>query len=289
MIWNKAALFTGLFFCVAGGIIFCAGKAAGGDDYLVNSRKIAMHQDEDIVLMKKTEICSFQNLQVNMKHLDLYILESGDNKYYMEYVLQMAKEKNPLCSRYQGDTLILTEEDGRTASYYQEIKIGIGASLLGMQHMKEYRNIIILYLPSEAKLKECQITLDMGDTEIKRLAAGNLDCSLESGDFSADNLSVDVGDIVLNDGDIDCHGTFLTQKLTVKSVEGDISMRMLPKLVHKVSILSVAKEGEIDAAGKYKGNFRRNDEDDTDCYTANADRSFPLISLYTEYGDIEID
>ncbi len=224
-----------------------------------------------------------------MKHLDLYILESDDSKCYMEYVLQKTKEKNPLCHQYHGNTLILTEEDGRTASYYQEIKIGIGAALLGMQNMKEYKNIIILYLPSDATLEKCQITLGKGDTEIKRLTAGSLNCSLESGDFLADNLSVDMGDIVLNDGDIDCDDTSLTKKLTMKSVDGNIFVKILPKLAHKVSILSCTKEGDIDAAGKYKGNLQRNDKNDTYCYTANEDRSLPVFSLHTEYGDIEIN
>lgn len=293
MKWNKAAAFMGLFFCIAGGILFCAGKAAGGSNYLVNNTDFLLsqnhNQDNDIVTMKKTKISNYQNLQVNMKHLDLYILESDDDNYYMEYVLQKTKKESPFCYQYHGDTLTLTEKDGRTASYYQEIKIGIGATLLGMQNTKEYKNIILLYLPSKAKLEECQIELNKGDVEIKRLTAGSLNCSLESGDFSADNLSADVGNIILNDGDIDCDSTSLSKKLTMKSIDGYISLKILSKLADKVSIQGCTKEGNIEIAKKYKGNFHRNDETDTYCYTANEEDSLPLLSLYTEYGDIEIN
>lgn len=289
MKWNKITVFIGLFFCTAGSILFCAGKAAGGKEYLVNRENPALSEDNDTVAMEKKEISSYQNLQVDMKHLDLYILESDDDRYYMEYVLQKTKEKNPLCCQYCGDTLILTEEDGKTASYYQEIKIGIGAFLLGKQNTREYKNIVILYIPSDEKLNGCQIKLNRGDMEIKQLTAKKLNCSLESGDFSADNLLADEGDIILKNGDIDCSSLSFTEELIMKSVDGDISLKVLPELAHNVSILGCTKEGDIDAARKYKGSLHRNDENDTYCYTAKEDSRLPMLSLYTEYGDIEID
>lgn len=310
MNWYKITLLTGLTFCIMGGILTCAGRAAGGMNAL------ATHQEQNstssshknMITKKKSEIDKFQNLQVNMKHLDLYIRTSKDNKYYMEYVLQQVNGKNPLTCQSTQDTLTLTEEIGKTASYYREIHLGIGTSLLGRHRTENYKNIVILYLPAQAVLRECEISLNKGDTEIKnltadnlnctlksgdfsadKLTANNLNCTLKSGDFSADRLTVDAGKITMDGGDIDCRHTTLNQKLTMQSKEGDISIAIPSRILPKISVQAYTREGDIDAARKYKGKLTIDRKNDTRSYTANEGSFLPQLSIRTEDGDIELD
>lgn len=291
MNWYKITLLTGLIFCIMGGVLTCVGRAAGGMNALAAHQKQnnTPSQHKNIIYKEKSEIGKFQNLQVDMKHLDLYIRTSKDNKYYMEYVLQKVNGKNPLTCKFTEDTLTLTEEIGKTASYYREIHLGIGTSLLGRHYTEKYKNTVILYLPAQAILGECEITLNKGDAEIKSLTANNLNCTLKSGDFSANRLTVDTGKIMMDSGDIDCGRTSLNQKLSMQSKEGDISIVIPSQTLHKISVQAYTREGDIEAAKKYKGKLTIDKENDTRYYTTNENSSLPQLSIHTEDGDIELD
>jgi len=283
----KSAMLISCIFFISGAVLFSTGKAKGVAKYLKGNEKVSSKSNE--VVLEKTRIDKTGRLEVDMKHLDLYIRKSKDNNYYMEYIVQKTKKKNPLSCTQDGQTLVLSEKNGKIASYYREINFGTGISLPGAYKTEEFLNTVILYLPEDAVLEECNISLKKGDAEIQLLNAKTLDCTLKNGDFSVNKLAAGSGNINTGDGDIDCGKISLSGNLSLKSTDGDISCGIAAKDKGSICISGSTMDGEIEASKKYKGKIYKKRGDRMYYYLAGNSKKGPKLSIYTKYGDLEIN
>lgn len=71
-------------------------------------------------------------IQVDLKQIDFSVCTSDDENFYLEYDICSKKDKNPLSVSVKDETLVLKEQDGETAEYYEGVYVdGIGNLIKG--------------------------------------------------------------------------------------------------------------------------------------------------------------
>ena len=204
---------TGTVLCALGLVLFGSGIAAGGKDYIANTDLNSYNgstSDKDDgrhAVLEKTKIDSFNNLNVDFKHIDLAIRESNDDNFYLSYNVETNKGIVPVSWQVDNKTLNLAETNGHASSQYVHIDVAFLEDLLTVRHSSEQTsenrtNQVIVYIPQNQKLDTLSCQMNEGDMELDTLKCQNFNIQLSLGNLSLKNLDVTNGSVTDKEGDI---------------------------------------------------------------------------------------
>lgn len=199
----KAAATVGVIACVAGGVLTGVGYLTGGREYVehrnYNSISDRRSRSDNQITQEKTKLDDVKEMHADLTHLDLRVQPSDDDSWYMEYTVQKTKTgDDPISCEVKDGVLTLKESGGADASYYIDIDLsGLG---VGAKEISE-KNVLILYAPKDAMLRESEITLADGDLSMEGVSCQTANWKLQYGDLLLRNGTILGGSIQLDDGD----------------------------------------------------------------------------------------
>jgi hypothetical protein len=248
----KIALAVGVGFCLIGGILIGIGTSTGGKQAMQAQKQAEIAAST--VSLSKTQIQAYHSMEIDLKVLDLKILPSGDDSYYISYTTSQ-KNKNPLDYHVEKDTLTLKENDN--ASSHTQLTLYADDDSDGNQ--------IILYVPANTTLKNVGIVSDCSDIDFKSIAlnqgtiqsdSGDFDfdaCSLQSlsfttdtGDIDLQNSTLDTCSFTLSSGDFSGEKNTYAGKNTFISDNGDISIEDTADRLQTLTIQADTSIGDLD-------------------------------------------
>lgn len=197
---TKIAALTGVVACVAGGVLWGAGYAAGGTDYVQkrdysNAFDSGTREEKQLV-MEKTRIDDATEIQADLKHLDLNVRPSNNDHWYIEYKVQQAKDgSNPLSYDVKDGVLELKEAKGAMGTSY--IQIGF----LG-ETTTDYDNEVTVYAPKDAELTAFSLEAGDGDLSVEGVKCKAVEWKLDYGDVTVKDCTLANGTVTAGDGSV---------------------------------------------------------------------------------------
>lgn len=231
---TRKFLMTGTVLCALGLILFGSGIAAGGKDYIANTDlnsyngSTSTKDDGSHAVLKKTKIDSFRNLNVDFKHIDLAVMESEDDNFYLSYNVETTKGIVPVSWQVNNETLNLAESNGHVSSEYVHIDVAFLKDLLTVRHSSDKTsenrtNQVIVYIPHEQKLNTLSCQLTEGDMELTTLNCQNLNIQVNLGDLILEGLNAANVSVTDKEGDISISESTMTN-LKLDSSLGDLDI-----------------------------------------------------------------
>lgn len=199
----KVAALVGVTACVAGGVLTGVGYLRGGQKYVAQRDYHSIFdrgsQSDNQVTLEKTRLDDVKELHADLAHMDLLVQPSDDDSWYIAYTVQKTKKGNdPVSYEEKDGMLTITEERGADASYYIDIDLsGLG---LG-EKVDSYQNVLMLYAPADAILRQAELTLKGGDLSIEGVNCQTADWELLYGDLLLSRSTILGGTVQMDDGD----------------------------------------------------------------------------------------
>lgn len=248
----KIALAAGVGLCLIGGILIGVGTSTGGKQALQAQKQAEIAAST--VSLPKTQIQAYHSMKIDLQVLDLKILPSEDDSYYISYTSSL-KNKNPLDYHVEKDTLTLKENDD-TSAY---------TKLTFFADDDSDENQIILYVPANTTVQNSEIVTDCSDIDFQNITldqgtitsdSGDLDfefCSLknltlttDAGDFDTKNSTLATCSFTLSSGDFSGEKNTYVGKSTFISDDGDISIEDTPERLQALTIQADTSIGDLD-------------------------------------------
>ncbi|MCI8291957.1 MAG: DUF4097 domain-containing protein [Hespellia sp.] len=263
--------------------------------------------------LEKTEIDAFSNLEIQMDtYADIQILPSEDEHFYLEYLLASHAEK---------PDYYVTDD----SFVFRQHSISYASLSLGSIHSDPINAYLALYIPVDCNLDQLKIDVESCDLQIENIQAksteihdnygdietkdsklGTFDISLESGDFTARNMTTEqfsmkseYGTVVFQDFSCDKQASFRMESgdlsldatklgsLSCKSEYGNILLQ-LPEDPITYSYDLTTEYGSIHLPFNAPIGYYSDDEDEV-VYRTNTETGKEYrISIQTESGDIRI-
>ena len=193
--WIKNCLAAGAGCVVAGALLFAVGFLNGGKNYVLaadlNQWKGSATKEDSTYGLEKTKIDDYSTLNVDLSSLNLQIVSSDDDSYYISYTTSDSKEKEPVS--YDVKNKILTLKEDSDSNSYTHIDIGFLTAFLSKD--KDFttdENVVTLYVPTDARFQSANINSSFGDILI------NSSC-FESGKISSDDGEIFIKNSTLKD------------------------------------------------------------------------------------------
>ena len=164
--WIKNCLAAGAGCVVAGALLFAVGFLNGGKNYVLaadlNQWKGSATKEDSTYGLEKTKIDDYSTLNVDLSSLNLQIVSSDDDSYYISYTTSDSKEKEPVS--YDVKNKILTLKEDSDSNSYTHIDIGFLTAFLSKD--KDFttdENVVTLYVPTDARFQSANINSSFGD------------------------------------------------------------------------------------------------------------------------------
>lgn len=306
--WMKNCLTAGAGCTVAGMLLFTAGFLTGGKDYVLaadlNQLKGSAEKGTSSYNLEKTKIDAYSTLNIELSSLNLQIVSSEDDSYYISCNIANTKEKEPVSYDVKNKTLTLKETSNSFGSY-THIDVGFLSALLSKD--KDFttdEDVVTLYVPADVKFQSANINSSFGDILI------NQSC-LESGKISADDgdvfiknstltdvtVSASLGDVktydskmkncsfTLSDGDFTAKNNEFTDKNVISSDLGDIEIEGSKKQLSSLGFDASTSLGEIDVSEVLEGTLKESDSDESNYKRTGKNGN---LKLQADDGDITI-
>ena len=187
--WIKNCLAAGAGCVVAGALLFAVGFLNGGKNYVLaadlNQWKGSATKEDSTYGLEKTKIDDYSTLNVDLSSLNLQIVSSDDDSYYISYTTSDSKEKEPVS--YDVKNKILTLKEDSDSNSYIHIDIGFLTAFLSKD--KDFttdENVVTLYVPENAKFQNATLNSALGNILLNHVC-------FESGTVSSGD-----GDIFIN-------------------------------------------------------------------------------------------
>ena len=310
--WVKTCLFTGIG-CVATGIIlYGIGSFAGGKDYVraadLNTLSTSAIKDENSSsILAKTQIDDYHNLNVDLNILDLKVVPSGDEHFYISYNVNSDKQKSALTYNVENDTLTLKETDSSKGSFVH-VDVDFLADLFHDKDTPDSEDSITLYMPENTKLKKLNLNSDMseiqitsvntdsgsiktasGDIELKSCNLNNIALTSDMGDITIKRSTLDTCDFTSNSGDFECKDVTFKGDTSITSDMGEVEIESPTDNLTKLAIQVNTDIGDIDASNKLDGYFKKNDGDDAQTFLVKPEKPVGNLTIQTDSGDVSIE
>lgn len=305
--WIKNCLAAGAGCVVAGALLFAVGFLNGGKNYVLaadlNQWKGSATKENSTYGLEKTKIDDYSTLNVDLSSLNLQIVSSDDDSYYISYTTSDSKEKEPVS--YDVKNKILTLKEDSDSNSYTHIDIGFLTAFLSKD--KDFttdENVVTLYVPTDARFQSANINSSFGDILI------NSSC-FESGKISSDDgeifiknstlkdvtVSASFGDVKtydskikacnfeLSDGDFVAKDSEFTGENSISSSFGDIDIEAKKEQLLTLGFDASTGFGDIEVPDFLEGKLHEEDVDESSYQRNGKDGN---LKLQAEDGDIVI-
>lgn len=283
--WIKNCLAAGAGCVVAGALLFAVGFLNGGKNYVLaadlNQWKGSATKEDSTYGLEKTKIDDYSTLNVDLSSLNLQIVSSDDDSYYISYTTSDSKEKEPVS--YDVKNKILTLKEDSDSNSYTHIDIGFLTAFLSKD--KDFttdENVVTLYVPTDARFQSANINSSFGDILI------NSSC-FESGKISSDDgeifiknstlkdvtVSASFGDVKtydskikacnfeLSDGDFVAKDSEFTGENSISSSFGDIDIEAKKEQLLTLGFDASTGFGDIEVPDFLEGKLHEEDVDES--------------------------
>ena len=305
--WIKNCLAAGAGCVVAGALLFAVGFLNGGKNYVLaadlNQWKGSATKENSTYGLEKTKIDDYSTLNVDLSSLNLQIVSSDDDSYYISYTTSDSKEKEPVS--YDVKNKILTLKEDSDSNSYTHIDIGFLTAFLSKD--KDFttdENVVTLYVPTDARFQSANINSSFGDILI------NSSC-FESGKISSDDgeifiknstlkdvtVSASFGDVKtydskikacnfeLSDGDFVAKDSEFTGENSISSSFGDIDIEAKKEQLLTLGFDASTGFGDIEIPDFLEGKLHEEDVDESSYQRNGKDGN---LKLQADDGDIVI-
>ena len=305
--WIKNCLAAGAGYVVAGALLFAVGFLNGGKNYVLaadlNQWKGSATKEDSTYGLEKTKIDDYSTLNVDLSSLNLQIVSSDDDSYYISYTTSDSKEKEPVS--YDVKNKILTLKEDSDSNSYTHIDIGFLTAFLSKD--KDFttdENVVTLYVPTDARFQSANINSSFGDILI------NSSC-FESGKISSDDgeifiknstlkdvtVSASFGDVKtydskikacnfeLSDGDFVAKDSEFTGENSISSSFGDIDIEAKKEQLLTLGFDASTGFGDIEVPDFLEGKLHEEDVDESSYQRNGKDGN---LKLQADDGDIVI-
>lgn len=305
--WIKNCLAAGAGCVVAGALLFAVGFLNGGKNYVLaadlNQWKGSATKEDSTYGLEKTKIDDYSTLNVDLSSLNLQIVSSDDDSYYISYTTSDSKEKEPVS--YDVKNKILTLKEDSDSNSYTHIDIGFLTAFLSKD--KDFttdENVVTLYVPTDARFQSANINSSFGDILI------NSSC-FESGKISSDDgeifiknstlkdvtVSASFGDVKtydfkikacnfeLSDGDFVAKDSEFTGENSISSSFGDIDIEAKKEQLLTLGFDASTGFGDIEVPDFLEGKLHEEDVDESSYQRNGKDGN---LKLQADDGDIVI-
>lgn len=305
--WIKNCLAAGAGCVVAGALLFAVGFLIGGKNYVLaadlNQWKGSATKENSTYGLEKTKIDDYSTLNVDLSSLNLQIVSSDDDSYYISYTTSDSKEKEPVS--YDVKNKILTLKEDSDSNSYTHIDIGFLTAFLSKD--KDFttdENVVTLYVPTDARFQSANINSSFGDILI------NSSC-FESGKISSDDgeifiknstlkdvtVSASFGDVKtydskikacnfeLSDGDFVAKDSEFTGENSISSSFGDIDIEAKKEQLLTLGFDASTGFGDIEVPDFLEGKLHEEDVDESSYQRSGKDGN---LKLQADDGDIVI-
>lgn len=305
--WIKNCLAAGAGCVVVGALLFAVGFLNGGKNYVLaadlNQWKGSATKEDSTYGLEKTKIDDYSTLNVDLSSLNLQIVSSDDDSYYISYTTSDSKEKEPVS--YDVKNKILTLKEDSDSNSYTHIDIGFLTAFLSKD--KDFttdENVVTLYVPTDARFQSANINSSFGDILI------NSSC-FESGKISSDDgeifiknstlkdvtVSASFGDVKtydskikacnfeLSDGDFVAKDSEFTGENSISSSFGDIDIEAKKEQLLTLGFDASTGFGDIEVPDFLEGKLHEEDVDESSYQRNGKDGN---LKLQADDGDIVI-
>lgn len=327
----KMGLLAGFVLCFFGIFLFFLCYMAGGKSYVETADLdrldgTATWEDRkpDLIL-EKTKLEDITSIEVELNDIHFFIEPSEDENYYISYQVKSRKKQTPI--QYKIESKVLTIKENKKSFSFISIGIDIGGFFTGnlkKEKEEDYQEKVIIYVPKQEKLKDCQVTLHDSDIRIKEfccenakieLAYGNLFLEnasfLESsmtlgdgkmeientdlhdtniiisyGDLKIKNDTIENGNILLKDGTMDSSNVKFLKQNTIKSQYGDIKLGIEKEILNTMNLKLKTNYGKIEVPKDLSGSKESNEDNDTQSYEKTIENTENELQIIAEDGDI---
>lgn len=270
--WMKACMVTGLSCMIVGAVLYGAGYVFGGKTYVRTAdlnhfgTSGASEQTASSIL-PKTQVDDYRNLDIHLDMLDLNVVRSEDDHFYISYEAQSKNGKPAVTYSVENDTLTVNERE--TKGHYVNIDVDFLADLLNRKEERQQKNLITLYVPERTKINHVKIDGDMSDIRLSSMTV------------TSGSLQTYSGDVVIDDCDIRHFG--------LKTDMGAVDIEGTPEVLTKLAIQVTTDMGDIDVSERLNGKVMENETDNLQTFEQKVEKATGSLTIETNSGDISVD
>ena len=305
--WIKNCLAAGAGCVVAGALLFAVGFLNGGKNYVLaadlNQWKGSATKEDSTYGLEKTKIDDYSTLNVDLSSLNLQIVSSDDDSYYISYTTSDSKEKEPVS--YDVKNKILTLKEDSDSNSYTHIDIGFLTAFLSKD--KDFttdENVVTLYVPTDARFQSANINSSFGDILINSSCFESGKISSDDGEIFIENstlkdvtVSASFGDVKtydskikacnfeLSDGDFVAKDSEFTGENSISSSFGDIDIEAKKEQLLTLGFDASTGFGDIEVPDFLEGKLHEEDVDESSYQRNGKDGN---LKLQADDGDIVI-
>lgn len=322
---TKVMLSLGLGLCVMGGVLCSVGIASNGADYVcstdLNRMNAKVASKENYEILQKTEIEAFEQLDVRLFYMDLQILPSGDDKFYMEYQYDTGEGRNSLDYSTSGGVLTIMQRS--KGNWFTFVDLSFLSWIFGNSEMN--RNEVTLYVPGKAVMETCEVqaedseiyvegfhskkaeftlpygrltlesvwlgenTVNAEDTEIsaEKAEGGKWVINNSYGSVTLDDVSLEQGKVKMEDGSIVTAEMGIKKILDIQNVYGNTTLGIEEICLENLSMHLKTNYGKIKVREKLEGTMASHDDGQSD-YSRIGNPEGGILTVNHTDGDIII-
>ena len=306
-IWIKNCLAAGAGCVVAGALLFAVGFLNGGKNYVLaadlNQWKGSATKEDSTYGLEKTKIDDYSTLNVDLSSLNLQIVSSDDDSYYISYTTSDSKEKEPVS--YDVKNKILTLKEDSDSNSYTHIDIGFLTAFLSKD--KDFttdENVVTLYIPENAKFQNATLNSALGNIllnhvcfESGTVSSGDGDIFIKNSTLKEVAVSASLGDVKtydskiracnfeLSDGDFVAKDSEFTGENSISSSLGDIDIEAKKEQLLALGFDASTSLGDIEVPDFLEGKLHEEDVDESSYQRSGKDGN---LKLQADDGDIVI-
>lgn len=305
--WIKNCLAAGAGCVVAGALLFAVGFLNGGKNYVLaadlNQWKGSATKEDSTYGLEKTKIDDYSTLNVDLSSLNLQIVSSDDDSYYISYTTSDSKEKEPVS--YDVKNKILTLKEDSDSNSYTHIDIGFLTAFLSKD--KDFttdENVVTLYVPENAKFQNATLNSALGNIllnhvcfESGTVSSGDGDIFIKNSTLKEVAVSASLGDVKtydskiracnfeLSDGDFVAKDSEFTGENSISSSFGDIDIEAKKEQLLTLGFDASTGFGDIEVPDFLEGKLHEEDVDESSYQRNGKDGN---LKLQADDGDIVI-
>ena len=306
-IWIKNCLAAGAGCVVAGALLFAVGFLNGGKNYVLaadlNQWKGSATKEDSTYGLEKTKIDDYSTLNVDLSSLNLQIVSSDDDSYYISYTTSDSKEKEPVS--YDVKNKILTLKEDSDSNSYTHIDIGFLTAFLSKD--KDFttdENVVTLYVPENAKFQNATLNSALGNIllnhvcfESGTVSSGDGDIFIKNSTLKEVAVSASLGDVKtydskiracnfeLSDGDFVAKDSEFTGENSISSSLRDIDIEAKKEQLLALGFDASTSLGDIEVPDFLEGKLHEEDVDESSYQRSGKDGN---LKLQADDGDIVI-
>lgn len=311
-LWAKVCLITGTACTITGAALCGIGIVGHGLNYLctadLNTFSRSAGNSATPVVLEKTKMDSFQSLDLSLETLDLEILPSEDENFYLSYTVSRSDNEDPISWEVKNNALSLSENTSRNSGHYFHIDIGFLTELANHRNPEGVDiDSVRLYLPkgtvlsdahisgnygemllSDLSVEKGTITLPDGSLDIKNCKLKNCTVTSKFGDVDVTSSALTNCTFTLSDGDADFENVVFDGKNHVSCELGDISVESNHHSLLQLNLTASTDLGSIDLDDDLEKDFMKT-AGDSECVIHTNKNNSSELTLHSDDGDIELE